>query len=273
MQKQEQITNKISYVLMALLLITYIFFPSWYQSVSQKLFGAVYTHHATSLSGSSFVAGTHTVSASAGLLPLFVIARPPQTPYDYVITTVSDRYQSMIGATGRWYVYDASMRPIGYVEDKHASLFAVILFSAPTSDELFSVNGHISRGTGEGGGSFSLQVPIDVAISVGMPIVHQVTGEVASAVVAIERVPEKHIQRVVGVLGSSPLEMAVVYMAQAPRTASLPEPLETTLDAVEELSADAQSADEDEKQEQGGDSDDDPNVTQEDAEELELPTE
>ena len=255
MQKQKRITVRVSYVLMALLLITYLFFPSWYRAVSQRVFGVVYTRYAESLPSVPAASGVRVVPGELELLPMFVIVRPPQTPYDYVITTVPDQYQRAVyaGVAGVWYVYDTAMRPIGYVEKMYPSLFVVTLFSAPASNELFSVGDYVSRGTGEGGGAFSLQVPIDVAVSVGMPIVHQATGEIVSAVAAIDTVPEKNVRRVIGVLGSSPFEMAVLYMARTPNSALLSESIESAIDAANELSADALA--ESEGVGDGGDSD------------------
>lgn len=235
MQKQEHTGGKVSYVVMAFLLITYIFFPSWYRTISQKIFGVVYTRHAQSLQNSDVDFSMPSVSRESGMLPVFVIARPPQTPYDYVLTTVPEQFQEANQQEGRWYVYDDAGQPVGYVEQWYPSLLVIPLFSAPGSDELFSVAGYVSRGIGDGGGSFSLQVPMDIAVTTGMPIVHQATGKILSTVVAIENIPEKNVQKVVGVLRESPLEIAMLYMAHEPNNAAQPEVVESTTDAVRTL--------------------------------------
>ena len=232
MQKQEQAGGKAGYIAMALLLITYIFFPSWYRAISQKIFGVVYTRHAQSLQDGDIDFSMPSVSRESEMLPVFVIARPPQTPYDYVLTTVPEQFQEANQQEGRWYVYDETGQPVGYVEQWYPSLLVIPLFSAPGSDELFSVAGYVSRGIGDGGGSFSLQVPMDIAVTAGMPIVHQATGKILSAVVAIENIPEKNVQKVVGVLRESPLEIAMLYMAREPNNAALPKTIESTTDAV-----------------------------------------
>ena len=235
MQKQEQTGGKVGYVVMALLLITYIFFPSWYRAISQKMFGVVYMRHAQSLQDGDVNFSMPSVSRESGMLPVFVIARPPQTPYDYVITTVPEQLQEDSRQEGRWYVYDEASQPVGYVKQWYPSLLVIPLFSAPGSDELFSVAGYVSRGIGDGGGSFSLQVPMDIAVTIGMPIVHQATGKILSAVVAIENIPEKNVQKVVGVLRESPLEIAVLYMADEPNNAAVPEVVESVTDAARAL--------------------------------------
>ena len=248
MQKQEQTGGKTGYVVMALLLITYIFFPSWYRTISQKIFGIVYTRYAQSLQDSDIDFSMPSVSRESGMLPVFVIARPPQTPYDYVITTVPKQFQEEGRQEGRWYVYDEAGQPVGYAEQWYPSLLVIPLFSAPGSDELFSVAGYVSRGIGDGGGSFSLQVPMDVAVAVGMPIVHQATGKILSAVVAIENIPEKNVQKVIGVLRESPLETAILYMAREPNNAVLPEAVESAADAARVL-ADTVQKEQEENQE------------------------
>ena len=240
MQKQEHTRGKIVYVLMALLLITYIFFPSWYRVLSQKVFGVVYMRYAQSLHDGDVDFSMPSVSRESEMLPVFVIARPPQTPYDYMITTVPEQFQQANRQEGKWYVYDEVGQPVGYVEQWYPSLLVIPLFSAPGSDELFSVAGYVSRGIGEGGGSFSLQVPLDIAVTTGMPIVHQATGKMLSAVVAVENVPEKNVQKVIGVLQESPLETAVLYMAREPNNAALPESVESATDAARALADTAQ---------------------------------
>ena len=240
MQKQRQIATSAGYVLMALLLITYYFFPSWYIAGSQKLFGAVYGRNAQLLQESGVSGTIADINFTEPTLPMFVIARPPQTPYDYIISTAPKGYQQSEQEEGVHYVYDENAKPIGYVEKMYASLFVVTLFSAPRSNEKFSVNGFVSDGVGEGGGSFFLQVPMDIAITVGMPIVHQVTGKVVSTVVAVNNVPEKNIQKVTGVLSSSPLEMAILYMAKKSETAAIPETVESVIDKVKSFSTDAE---------------------------------
>ena len=248
MQKQEHTRGKVGYVVMALLLIAYIFFPSWYRAISQKLFGVVYTRYAQSLQDGVIDFSMPSVSRESDMLPIFVIARPPQTPYDYVITTVPEQLQQADQQEGRWYVYDDAGQPVGYVAQWHPSLLVIPLFSAPGSDELFSVAGYVSRGIGDGGGSFSLQVPMDVAVTTGMPIIHQATGKMLSAVVAIENIPEKNVQKVIGVLRESPLETAILYMAREPNNAALPEAVESATDAAQVLADTAQKEQEEDQE-------------------------
>ena len=249
MQKQELKVNKVGYIAVALLLGTYILFPAWYRAVSQKVFSVVYTRHAQATQNND-ITTTQTPAEMAGLSPMFVIARPPQTPYDYLITTIPKEYQHEDETAGRWYVYDETVRPIGYVEKNYTALSVVTLFSAPGSDEVFSVLGHVSQGNGEGGGSFSLQVPLDTMIPLGTPIIHQATGVVAATVVVVERVAEKNIQKVIGVLPKSPMEIAVLYRADKPSSAVLQESIESVIDAATALSADAQKEQEGQEKEE-----------------------
>ncbi len=247
MQKQKQITNKISYVVMAILLVTYILFPSWYRTVSQRLFSILYTQHAQSLQNDIPIASSNTVPKESELLPIFVMARPPQTPYDYLITTVPEHQQFTKYKKGTWYVYDETVKPIGYIEKVYPTLFIVTLFSAPKSNEVFSVNNYISRSKGEGGGGFSLQIPIDMAVTIGTPITHQATGKVVSTVIAINSIPEKNIQKVTGVLKRSPFEMATLYVAHKSNDTIVSKPVESAIDTAKSIATDEQHTQEEGK--------------------------
>ncbi|MCY4576863.1 MAG: hypothetical protein OXB96_00305 [Candidatus Kaiserbacteria bacterium] len=249
MQKQKQTTSKVSYILTALILATYILFPAWYRAISQKLFSTIYTQHAQVSQGRVPAASDRAVT-NPDLLPISVIVRPPQTPYDYVITTTPEQYQQTAHEEGVRYVYDTATRPVGFVEKAYPSLLIVSLFSAPGGNEKFSVNGYVTRGRGEGGGSFSLQVPIDMAVTVGAPIVHQATGKVVSTAVSIKRIPEKNVQQVIGVLGSSPLQMATLYIPRKQNTAPSRKTLDSAIEAAHSRAEDAQQ--EQEKQEEQG---------------------
>lgn len=240
MQKQEQTTNKIGYVVMALLLITYILFPSWYRAISQKLFGVLYKQHAQSLQADTLAISNNVAYTTYELLPIHVIARPPQTPYDYLITTMPEQQQFTKYKKGVWYVYDEEARPIGYIEKVYPTLLVVTLFSAPGSNEVFSVNNYISRSKGEGGGGFSLQLPIDMTVKIGTPITHQATGKMVSTVIAIDRIPEKNIQKITGVLRRSPFEMATVYVAHEQNDTIVSNPVESAINKAKSIATKAQ---------------------------------
>lgn len=210
MKKKQRFLSSIHFTFIALLLITYLFFPSFYISISQRLFAVIYRHNAQSLQEFNNARLHSGVYVKNDILPLNIIARPPQTPYDFLIaTTASGHGQEKEIAH---YVYNSSLIPIGYIEKKYKSLYVVALFSSPKSNEKFSVNGYVSRGSGEGGGSFSIQIPADISVKIGMPITHQVTGTVVSVVAAIKYLPEKNIQQVIGILHSNPLQIATLYV-------------------------------------------------------------
>ena len=242
MQKREQTASKISYAVMALLLLTYVLFPSWYRAVSQKVLGAIYVQHAQSLRNDTPIVSNDEAHINPTLVPIFTIVRPPQAPYDYLITTIPENQQFRKYKKGTWYVYDEKERPVGFIEKAYPTMLIVTLFSAPGSNEVFSVNDYVSRGRGEGGGGFSLQVPIDMEIAVGESITHQATGKIVSTVIAVNSIPEKNIQEVVGVLQRSPFEMATVYVAHTAPDAILSDPVESAIDAVKSIAKDAQDA-------------------------------
>ena len=248
MQKQKYTVTKGCYVGIALLLITYLIAPSWYRTISQKIFGILYRQHAQYLLGNSEHADIVNTSPSEAVLPIFVIARPPQTPYDYLITTATKGNWRQKQEDEMQYVYNNKMEPMGYIEKMYQSVFTVTLFSSPKSEEQFSVNGYVSSGRGQGGGSFFLEVPLDVNITVGMPILHQMTGKIASTVITIKTVPEKNIQKVAGIVGSSPLEMGVLYMEKEPRSNSTPEAIDAITEEIEAFSKEAETAAEIEKE-------------------------
>lgn len=232
MKKKKYFLSNISFIFIVLLLVSYFVFPSLYVSVSQKLFTALYARTAhLSWEGSSMQLPIAQSEIGNDSIPLFVLARPPQTPYDFLITTAlsEDIQEKKIGR----YVYDDALVPVGFVEKKYPAVYVVTLFSALKSKEQFAVGDYVSSGIGEGGGSFSVQVPADIAVDVGMPIVHQATGAVVSTVVAVQPLPEKNIQQVIGVLHKSPLEMAVLYVERdAEREPATAEMLEEVIQSI-----------------------------------------
>ena len=225
---------------MALLLATYMLFPSWYRAVSQRVFSMIYTQHAQSLQSNTQNTGNNTSQKNHRLVPMFVIARPPQTPYDYLVTTIPEQQQVTRYKKGVWYVYDETETPVGYIEKVYPTVCIVTLFSAPGGSEVFAVNNYVSHAEGNGGGSFSLQILIDIAVPIGTPIIHQATGKVASTVIAVESIPEKNIQKVTGALKSSPLEMATVYVAQESNNIMLSEPIESVIDTAKSIATEAE---------------------------------
>lgn len=232
---------------MALLLITYLVFPSWYRAVSQRVFSVIYTRHAQSAQDNIPITGGNIIHKEAELLPIFVMARPPQTPYDYLITTVPEQQQVTKYKKGTWYVYDETATPVGYIEKVYPTLFIITLFSAPGSDDIFAINNHVSHSRGVGGGGFSLQIPIGIKVAVGTPITHQATGKIVSTAVAVESIPEKNIQKVTGVLKSSPLEMATLYVEHEKGDAIIPKPIESAIEEAKSIVIDAQQAQEEDE--------------------------
>ena len=212
MKKKQYFISNIHIITVVFLFVTYLFFPSFYISISQKLFTTIYTHNTESLqkinTETLLLPDMHT--KKDGFSPLNVIARPPQTPYDFFITTALSEHESEKEISR--YVYNDALVPIGYIEKKYTSVYVVTLFSSPKSREKFSVNEYVSEGVGEGGGSFSMQIPLGIPITVGMPIVHQVTGIPAGTVATMKNLPEKNIQQVIGILHSNPLRIAKVYV-------------------------------------------------------------
>ena len=196
------------YVFFGLFLATYLIFPSFYVAVSQKVFTFWYARHAHFYPEVSGAFSVDNPVASDKEVPLYVIARPPQTPYDLLVVKAPDGYDEQ--NISRYVYHDRSV-PVGYIAEMYSAVYAVTLFSAPESSEQFSVGDYVTVGVGQGGGGLSLQVPVGVSVSVGMPITHQATGSVVGSVVAVEDLPEKNIQRVSGALQVSPFQVVVLY--------------------------------------------------------------
>ena len=240
MKKNTFLRNNIAYIIIILLLITYAIFPATYAVLSQRIFTTIYIRNAQLLEKKgSMQLPNRQVSISGNVFPLHVIARPPQTPYDFFITSVLPKREE----ENTHYVYDSSLIPIGYIQKKYPAVYVVVLFSAPKSREQFAVNEYVTTGIGDGGGSFSMQVPADIPITVGMPITHQATGAIISAVALVRELPEKNIQQVTGVLHSNPLEIATLYVKrEEEKVIVTPEVLEEVIQATKNASADTEEA-------------------------------
>ena len=135
-----------TYLPVAILLLGYLVFPSLYIAVSQKLFTVVYTYGMRLPEGADDTLPSLPVWGEGAVLPLYVIARPPQTPYDFFIATgftANERkeYSSR-------YVYDSDLVPVGRVTEVYPTVVVVTLFSAPRSSEQFAVGEYITAGGG-----------------------------------------------------------------------------------------------------------------------------
>ncbi len=191
----------ISYLLISGVLVSYLLFPSLYVTVSSALFSAIYRYP-------SHPEIQPAAADEPGTVPLYVIARPPQTPYDSVLVTE----RTGRPYTGSPYVYTEKGMPVGYIDKQRGSLYTVVLFSSALSKEIFSVDGHVAEGKGVGGGGFHLITPIDRSIRYGKSIIHQTTGAVAGSVITVDEISERNIQRIGSVIAENPAGMSVLYL-------------------------------------------------------------
>ena len=230
-----------TYITGAILLfiaLTYYFFPTPYVALSQRIFSPLYRNSQAPLPQDLYKEELQKLpEAVKEMLPLYVLAQPPQTPYDFLIVTEPEQswkeLEDKSALIGK-YVYNATGTPIGCIHEEHEDVFVVILFSSPESREIFSVGDYVKKGEGTGNGGFYIQTPIDETIKVGMPIVHQPTGIVISHIIAIEKVPEKNIQRVMGTLDSNPLQTALVYVPPYGKEVLMQEEIDTAIEKARE---------------------------------------
>ena len=195
-------------VCLIVIVALYIFFPAVYVSVSQPVFSFLYGYNAPSKLITEEWEYAYKKDDKA--TPLYVVARPPQTPYDSMLVTSVGDGEEM---TGR-YVYDHQGMPVGYVHEQRGSLYMVLLFSSSLSIESFSVNGYVTEGTGIGSGSFLISVPISNEVLPGTPIIHQVSGRVGGFATNIEKVVERNIQRLRSTIAINPIQTPVLYVLQ-----------------------------------------------------------
>lgn len=223
------------YWFIAAFLLTYFLFPSFYRSLSHTLFLSWYRYHAPmsySVEGDQYV-----YSGIEEMEPLYVLARPPQTPYDVVITTVPSGEEAVIDRnihTGRVYVYNGKGVPLGRVYGKYGGTYLVTLFSSPSSKERFSVNGHLAEGTGIGGGGFSVQTPLDKQVTIGSLITHQLTGRTVGKVLAVEPLPEKNVQLLRSAIADNPVQTAVLFVRKEAEQTVSDEDIEVLINSVNE---------------------------------------
>ena len=252
MQHKRSHISKAVYIFSAFFLITYAIFPAPYINISHQLFTFLYSRTARDAqerigNGQPFAAF---VTDLGYMVPLYVIARPPQTPYDFFITKAPVGYDEQKFSH---YVYATESMPIGYIERMYSAVYVVTLFSAPKSREQFSVGGFVGTGVGEGGGSFSVQVPAGIPVIIGEPIIHQATGAVVGAVAAVEDLPEKNIQKVAGVLHGNLFETTVLYVPHGARAISVTK--EAVDKAIEQIHSSAKDEYEEFSENDGSDAD------------------
>ena len=216
----------LSYGSIALLLFIYLLFPSVYKSLSVTLFSLVYSVHQPSPTTDLFTI------APQGSLRLQVVARPPQTPYDFLIVThpLDPIADSLVGH----YVYTANSIPIGYIKEQRKEQFIIILFSSPVSEEYFSIKGAIGKGEGLGGGGIALFLPAITEIYVADQVIHQATGIPIGEVIAISKKPEKQIIRATSTLPLSPISITSVYVFPHRKKRVDHSVLEALLDTVDQ---------------------------------------
>lgn len=96
-----------------------------------------------------------------------VLAKPPQTPYDTLIIDVGRKEGITVGDS----VFAESI-PIGEVTEVFSRSSKVVLFSSPGKESTVAVGDDALAvsARGEGGGSFSLSLPRDVALKEGDPV-------------------------------------------------------------------------------------------------------
>ena len=93
------------------LFFIYIVFPAPFRLVSENLFLLVYTPVSVSESG----AVSASVNREDTHIPLFVLARPPQTPYDFFITTAPEQPSVSDEKNVLFTLVEPSDSPIEYV--------------------------------------------------------------------------------------------------------------------------------------------------------------
>ena len=146
--------------------------------------------------------------------PLRVIARPPQTPYDFVITVA--RPEPPGGGDIPWYdgayVRGREGVPVGRIEGKYGDTYLVILFSSPSSEELFSVGGAYRRRDGYRRGRFLSADTAGRRYSGRYADHASDDGENGGKVTAIETFPEKHTQLVKSVIAVNPTDLSVLFV-------------------------------------------------------------
>lgn len=183
MIKQHLNPRPVTYILFTAVFLSYLVFPEPYILVSQSLFRNIYSYTAPgNLSEQMIISNTH-------MIPLYTLARPPQTPYDIILSVMPQRAgeEDIVGH----YVFTEDRIPVGYIREKEHSFYTLVLFSSPESDEVFSVNGYTAKAQGVGSGGFIINVPLEVDIEPQTPIIHQATGTAASTIVTLEVLSEK----------------------------------------------------------------------------------
>ena len=214
-------------IAIGLVLLSYAIAPAAYRALSQQLFTVLYRYNAPPRGVLTYPSDSFASRDDTAVLR--VLARPPQTPYDTLITTVAD----VAGNPDGKYVYNADGIPVGRVRRRHRSVYQVVLFSSPKSEEIYAIDDMVVTGVGSGNGSFVVRVPISRPVSIGAPIRHQKTGVTVSTVVLVTEARQENVQEVVGVLASNPLETADLFLFRGDPPIPLDRDVETAIQAEE----------------------------------------
>ena len=214
------------YASIFLLLLLYLFVPSVYSTLSHALFAKLYRYNLPEWTP------TTPLYTPEGALRLQVLARPPQTPYDLVITSMlSDTEPSLLRDH---YVYTQDGIPVGYVHTVQGAKVVVQLFSSTKSEEYFSVEGKSVKGKGEGGGGITLTLPLTVSLSPNAEVRHQATGISIGRTIAVREEQEKQLQWISTTLPVNPLELLSLYVLPDRAKRVTPEDLRALQKQLEE---------------------------------------
>ena len=104
-------------------------------------------------------------TADASLIPARVVASPSLIPYDVLILDAGSNDGVVVGDL----VYAGDTALLGRITTVGGNVSRATLFSSPANEEHLL---HLSSGTpvdavGQGGGSFSISIPHDIAVEVG----------------------------------------------------------------------------------------------------------
>ena len=213
---------KISFVF--IILIIFFIFPQPLKYVSQWIFSWYYQIQTIEeIKDFNEFEKDQTIS----LLP---IAHPPQTPYGTVLAkTLKD-----VDINLPKYVYVEGDIPAGVLIDKINKTFVIQLFSSPSIEEQYSINGSLFKGAGNGASSVFFNIPIESSIKKGDIVIHVPTGVPVGRVVSRKNDEAKTNAEILAVLSINPLETIFYYINIDDTESAVKEDIEKIINVLEE---------------------------------------
>lgn len=196
--KEEKFFSKLTLIFSIVFIIFYLLFPGVLKNISVSIFTPTFEYNKERLEGAKTITENE----------LSVLIRPPQIPYDFLIAKNINKLEVQPGH----YIFNEKDVPVGVIKEVNKDVVLISLFSGTLSSPILSVNGFLVRSNGLGGGSFVINLPIDVELEIGDDIFLQDLGSRITRVERVELIDKTALKKVYGLIDLNLFEVSSLYV-------------------------------------------------------------